>query len=221
MEKNLLKLMLTVLLGILLTGCASTEESGSNQGTEKEQSAESNEDKGESPAETSGDPGSEQPQAEAVLKDVEDKTVGTVQFLDRGDHIQILANIEGLTPGHHGFHIHEKGVCEADAKEGPFTTAGGHFNPDGKKHPDHAGDLPSLYVKEDGKADYSGTIDRLTLDQLKNEELSVVVHANPDNFGNIPDRYESEGGAGPDEETAKAGDAGDREACGVITTEKE
>ncbi|GIN93430.1 hypothetical protein J22TS1_44810 [Siminovitchia terrae] len=152
-----------------------------------------------------------------MLKDMENNNIGTVSFTEDDDQIQIKAQIKGFTPGHHGFHLHENGVCEAEAPDGPFTTAGGHFNPNGKEHANHAGDMPSLYVNEDGRAEYSTSFDRVTMKQLTEGPLAVVIHAGPDNFGNIPDRYKSEGKPGPDQETVKAGDAGNRQACGVIT----
>ncbi|MED4203618.1 superoxide dismutase family protein [Neobacillus mesonae] len=201
------KLMLATFLAILLSGCSGDVSSDGEKDTNTKNNAEQSEKQ----------EGQIEPQAQAELKDVNNKTIGTVSFLvDDDNHVQMNASIDGLEPGHHGFHIHEKGICEADAKDGAFTTAGGHFNPDGKQHSDHAGDLPSLYVNEDGRAEYSARIDRMTIDQLKENKLAVIVHANPDNFGNIPDRYETEGKPGPDEATLKAGDAGDRQACGVI-----
>ncbi|QCJ41169.1 hypothetical protein FAY30_04235 [Bacillus sp. S3] len=211
MSKYLTKLILTISVVMVLNGCAAGEKSegeGTTNTGNKSETTVSTEEQTE-------------PQAKAELKDVENKTVGTVSFFAHDDHVQIVANIDGLEPGHHGFHIHEIGVCERDAKEGPFTTAGGHFNPDDKMHSGHAGDMPSLYVKEDGTASYSATFDRLTIDQLKEEERAVIVHANPDNFGNIPDRYQTEGKPGPDEATMKTGDAGDRQACGVILSADE
>ncbi|MBS4193273.1 superoxide dismutase family protein [Bacillus sp. FJAT-49705] len=211
MNKYWTKLMLTMSVAMLLNGCAS----GENSDGEKTTNTENNAVTSESPEEQ------KEPQAKAELKDVENKTIGTVSFFEHDGHVQIAANIEGLEPGHHGFHVHEKGVCEPDAEEGPFTTAGGHFNPDEKMHSEHAGDMPSLYVNEDGRAAYSATFDLLTIDQLKEKELAVIVHSNPDNFGNIPDRYQTEGKTGPDETTMKAGDAGDRQACGVIVSTEE
>lgn len=200
---------LTLLIGLLLAGCNSGEGSDTSQ--------ETNTNMGSEEAETE----TAQPKVEATLKDPENNSIGTVSFFENGEQIQIEAQLEGLEPGHHGFHIHENGVCEADATDGPFTTAGGHFNPDGKNHPEHAGDMPSLYVNDDGSAEYSAVFDRVTMDQLTGGKLAVVIHAGADNFGNIPDRYQAKGNPGPDEETVKAGDAGDREACGVITgTEK-
>src|SRR5690349_6523661 len=55
---------------------------------------------------------------------------GTVTFTQKGDKVTVTAHLSGLTPGGHGFHVHEKGDCSAaDA-----TSAGGHFNPGGKPH---------------------------------------------------------------------------------------
>ncbi|PLR81154.1 superoxide dismutase family protein [Bacillus sp. V33-4] len=159
-----------------------------------------------------------EPQAKAEVKDVNKKTVGTVSFSEHDEHILIKASMTGLKPGHHGFHIHEKGVCEPDAAEGPFTTAGGHFNPNNEMHSGHAGDMPSLYVNEDGTANYSAVFDRLTMEQITEQELAVMIHEKPDNFGNIPDRYQAAGQGGPDAETRKTGDAGKRQACGVIVS---
>ncbi|WP_157805812.1 superoxide dismutase family protein [Bacillus sp. mrc49] len=161
------------------------------------------------------------PQVKAEVKDVEGKTLGTVNFTEEGNAVLIQTALEGLEPGYHGFHIHENAICEAEAKDGPFTTAGGHFNPTDETHSHHAGDMPPLFVKEDGTAKFTATLDNMSIDQLKKEELAVIVHANPDNFANIPDRYEANGQEGPDEDTLKTGDAGDRQACGIIVSAEE
>ncbi|MGG4491000.1 superoxide dismutase family protein [Metabacillus idriensis] len=159
--------------------------------------------------------------AMAEMVDTENKNVGTVTFTEHDNHMMIEAKMKGLEPGYHGFHIHEKGVCEPDAEGGPFTTAKGHYNPGKSSHSEHAGDMPSLFVNEDGKAEFSAAFDRVTMEQLLEQEKAIIVHADPDNAANIPDRYQSEGKAGPDEETMKTGDAGDRQACGVIKSEEE
>src|ERR1043166_8219189 len=77
-----------------------------------------------------------------------------VPFTKMGDEAQVAAEIENLTPGKHGFHIHDKGDCSAaDA-----ASAGGHFNPTHKQHggPDsaerHAGDLGNIDADPSGKA---------------------------------------------------------------------
>src|SRR5438045_3429515 len=55
---------------------------------------------------------------------------GTVTFTKSGDDVEVAGDIQGLNPGKHGFHIHEKGDCSAaDA-----ASAGGHFNPTHKHH---------------------------------------------------------------------------------------
>src|SRR6476619_5701398 len=58
------------------------------------------------------------------------KVTGTVTFTKSGDDVKVVADISGLTPGKHGFHIHEFGDCSApDGK-----AAGGHFNPPNSPH---------------------------------------------------------------------------------------
>ena len=58
------------------------------------------------------------------------QVTGTVTFTKVGDEVQVVADITGLKPGKHGFHIHEKGDCSApDA-----ASAGGHFNPTNQHH---------------------------------------------------------------------------------------
>ena len=55
---------------------------------------------------------------------------GKVSFLKVGNSIRVVADVTGLTPGKHGFHIHEKGDCSAP----DGSSAGGHFNPYGMPH---------------------------------------------------------------------------------------
>ncbi|MFB7637839.1 superoxide dismutase family protein [Peribacillus butanolivorans] len=204
------KLMLPMCAAFLLYGCNSEDNSnGADKNAEGAKTVSQ-----DSPKEVD-------PQVKAEVKDVEGKTLGTVNFSADENSVVIETALEGLEPGYHGFHVHENAACDADAKEGPFTTAGGHFNPTEETHSSHAGDMPPLYVKADGTAKYTATLDSITVDQLKKEELAVIVHANPDNFANIPDRYEANGEKGPDEDTLKTGDAGDRQACGIVVSEEE
>jgi Cu-Zn family superoxide dismutase len=139
--------------------------------------------------------------------------------------------LRSLPAGFHGFHIHEFGQCEPDASDGPFTSAGGHYNPGGTNHGGyddqshghtipHAGDMPSVLVGADGRAQLSFVTDMFTVAELRDVNGSaVMVHENADNFANIPDdRYSTTEGPGPDSTTKKTGDAGNRIACGVIGT---
>ena len=203
------KLMIPMCAAFLLYGCNS--EDNSTDTSKNEEDA-----KPVQGVQTEVDP-----QAKAEVKDAEGKTLGTVNFSAEENSVLIEAALEGLEPGYHGFHVHENASCEADAKEGPFTTAGGHFNPTEEKHSKHAGDMLPLFAKEDGTAKYTATLDNMTVEQLKQEKLSVIVHANPDNFANIPDHYEADGEKGPNEDTLKTGDAGDRQACGIVVSTDE
>ncbi|UVE93773.1 superoxide dismutase family protein [Dietzia sp. B32] len=149
---------------------------------------------------------------------------GTAEFAETDGGTLVTVNATDLTPGFHGLHIHGAGLCEPDSENpsepgerGAFLSAGGHLaGPDGEAgHPEHAGDLPTLYVTEDGSARIVTFTDRLDRDLLLDEDGSaVMVHENSDNLANIPERYAP---GGPDEDTKKAGDGGSRAACGVVT----
>lgn len=128
---------------------------------------------------------------------------GEVRFYRVDGGVRVLARVEGLSPGKHGFHVHEKGDCGApDA-----SSAGGHFNPAGAPHgaptadraARHAGDLGNLEAGPDGKARYDRVDTVLDFGQLSG--LSVLVHGGEDDFTSQP-----------------AGNSGARVACGVIAT---
>jgi len=141
--------------------------------------------------------------AVCVLNPTEGNEVsGIVTFTKTDGGIKIVANFEGLTPGNHGFHIHEFGDCSRlDGK-----SAGGHFNPDGKKHgaPNseerHVGDLGNLLANEDGKAYYE-MIDSYISFSGPHSIIgrAIIVHAGEDDLTSQP-----------------TGAAGARVACGVI-----
>lgn len=137
--------------------------------------------------------------ARAVLSDSVGKEVGTVLFwqaaTDRNlptPPIIVFARVKSLTPGLHGIHIHETGVCEPPG----FTSAGGHFDagpfghstPVDANHPYHSGDLPNLEVDEAGAGQLRTTTSRVTLSENPGNLLSVfdangsavIVHQNAD-----------------------------------------
>jgi Cu-Zn family superoxide dismutase len=127
---------------------------------------------------------------------------GTVIFTKEDNGIRVVALIAGLTPGKHGFHIHEFGDCSApDA-----SSAGGHFNPghmphggpNDKEH--HVGDMGNINADSSGVAHLDYTDNSITLSG-SNSIIghSVVVHASPDDF-----------------KTQPSGNSGTRVACGVI-----
>lgn len=161
--------------------------------------------------------------ATADIADGEGESLGQVEFIDAEQGTEVNVETENMEPGFYGFHIHEIGECEPDSQApddpedtGDFMSAGGHIAGEGDAdHPDHAGDLPPLLVNEDGTAQMSVTTDRLAEALLLDDDgASVMVHSDPDNFANIPERYLDE--STPDDDTLSTGDAGDRLACGVI-----
>jgi superoxide dismutase, Cu-Zn family len=154
--------------------------------------------------------------AVATLHDASGADIGWARFEPDGTAVHVKVRAYGLTPGFHGFHVHALGVCDGAVG---FTSAGGHYNPAGATHAHHAGDMPSLLVKQDGTAELDFRTDAFTVDQLLDTDGSaVIVHVGPDNFGNIPSRYLSSATLipGPDAATLATGDAGARAACGVV-----
>jgi Cu-Zn family superoxide dismutase len=133
------------------------------------------------------------------------QVTGTVTFTQAGNEVQVVADIENLKPGKHGFHIHEKGDCSApDA-----ASAGGHFNPTHQHHggpstaQHHAGDLGNIEADSSGKAhlDWKGKLQLSGADSIIGK--SVVVHEKEDDLKTDP-----------------AGNSGARIACGVIESSK-
>ena len=143
--------------------------------------------------------------AVAALIGTEGSAMGTVTLTQTPHGVLVAADVTGLEPGGHGFHIHAIGTCTPD-----FSAAGDHFNPynigHGLNHPDgvHPGDMPNIYAGADGnvRADYF--TDTITLDADVGHTLfdadgsAIIIHEKPDSYGADPG-------------------AGARIACGVIT----
>ncbi|MDQ3643395.1 MAG: superoxide dismutase family protein [Actinomycetota bacterium] len=148
------------------------------------------------------------PGARAELTNAQAQPVGEVTFTERDAKVVVEANLRGLPPGFHGFHIHAVGKCEA-----PFTSAGGHLTLGTQAHPVHAGDQPVLLVAANGTAETRFATDRYKLsDLLPPDGRAMIVHAGADNYGNVPSRY----APAIDQMTKDTGDAGERLGCGVI-----
>ncbi|MEU8900754.1 superoxide dismutase family protein [Nocardia sp. NPDC048505] len=178
-------------------------------------------------APATSDPGAETGSAHASsgykveLKDPAGSAVGTANIVKDGNHLQLTIEARGLKPGFHGLHIHSVGKCEPNSvaptggPAGAFLSAGGHLQVGNANSHPASGDLTSLEVRSDGAAKLVTTTDAITLEDIKGKAL--MIHADADNFGNIPNRYlQANGAAGPDQNTLATGDAGDRVACGVI-----
>ncbi len=150
----------------------------------------------------------DKPLAAVAMRDQSGALVGSVTFTQEDHSVQVKADVWSMTPGFHAFHVHTVGACEGD-----FTSAGGHFNRAGAIHAGHDGDMSALYVRGDGTGTLRFETDRFSVGALFDADGSaVIVHALPDNFGNIPTRYAPE----PDAMTLNTGDSGGRVACGVV-----
>lgn len=148
----------------------------------------------------------------AVVVDMVDgagNDVGVIVFQPvTHERVLITVNLYDVSPGFHGFHIHEIAVCEGD-----FTSAGGHFDLQNVNHGQHSGDLPLLEADESGHVFLAVHTARFNFNDLFDDDGSAfVVHEGADNVANIPDRY-----GGADATTLSNGDAGGRFACGVIS----
>ncbi len=168
---------------------------------------------------------------QAVLRNPSGVKVGHVEFrITR--HAMVVRAV--LRPNRyvsarsfHGFHVHANNDaangsgCLAQASQPSstwFVSADGHLAEPGQTHGHHAGDMPSPLVLSNGTARLRFRTDRISPRVLRNR--AVVLHAGPDNFGNVPtgagaDQYAANSPAATDK-TAKTGNAGDRVACGIV-----
>ncbi|MGG3308465.1 superoxide dismutase family protein [Paenibacillus lautus] len=131
------------------------------------------------------------------------ESVGSATLEQINDGVKVKITASGLTPGKHGFHVHENTIKDRD-----FKSAGGHFNPTDKhhglKHPQgsHVGDMPNLVVGADGTVEAEMIIQHGTLEKNQPNSVlgrSLIIHAGED-----------------DEVTDPSGNSGDRVAGGNI-----
>jgi superoxide dismutase, Cu-Zn family len=144
--------------------------------------------------------------AKANLKNAEGKEVGNATLTQTPAGVLITLSVKGLPAGEHAFHVHAVGKCEP-----PFTTAGGHFNPEKKKHGmmatdgPHAGDMPNLHVPTSGELAVDVLNAAVTLEKGKANSLfgpegtALIIHAGKDDYKTDP-----------------TGEAGGRIACGLV-----
>ncbi len=136
------------------------------------------------------------------------KEIGTITASDSKFGLILTPQLSDLTPGLHGFHVHDKPDCSHAMKDGkqiPALAAGGHYDPLGTgKHEGpygngHLGDLPALYVATEGRATLPVLAPRLKMADIKGK--SLMIHVGGDNYSDTP---------------TPLGGGGARVACGVV-----
>lgn len=136
------------------------------------------------------------------------KPIGKVTVSESSKGLLFTPKLSDLTPGLHGFHVHQNPDCSTGMKDGksiPALAAGGHYDPagvgrhEGHDGQGHLGDLPALTVDADGSSTTAVLAPRLTLSDVKGR--SLMIHAGGDNYSDQP---------------APLGGGGVRIACGVI-----
>ena len=139
-------------------------------------------------------------QASAELRNAAGDVVGWAKLTeDATGSVHVNVQVAGLAAGRHGIPIHNTADCTP-----PFTAAGGHHNPLGITHGDHAGDLPNLTVNVAGRGHLDGTTDGATLSPsvisvFDGNGSALIIHAATDDYVTDP-----------------TGNSGARIACGVI-----
>jgi Cu-Zn family superoxide dismutase len=136
------------------------------------------------------------------------KVIGTVTISEGPKGLVFTPNLTDLSPGVHGFHVHQNPDCMAGVKDGkptPGLAAGGHYDPaitgkhEGPEGKGHLGDLPTITVGAGGKATTAVIAPRLKMADVMGR--SLMIHAGGDNYSDQP---------------APLGGGGARVACGAI-----
>lgn len=146
------------------------------------------------------------PVATAKLANASGEQRGTVLVNQGGKGLRVSIFVEGMTAGTYAAHVHAVGKCAAP----DFTSAGGHWNPEMRRHGSanpagpHKGDLPNLTVGADGRGTVIYDVVGVTLDGPTNglfdiDGASVIIHQAADDYRTDP-----------------TGNAGGRQACGVV-----
>ena len=137
------------------------------------------------------------PDAEAVIKGGKNypAVCGRVQFYQANGYVTVRVSVSHLpenASGFYGFHIHEGDSCEGNS----FSETKGHYNPDGRDHPLHSGDMPPL-ISCGGQASMEFRTNRFYVKSIIGK--TIIIHGSSDDFRSQP-----------------SGNAGEKIACGVI-----
>jgi superoxide dismutase, Cu-Zn family len=144
--------------------------------------------------------------ASAVMRGATNEEVGEASLRETPHGVLVHVRLTKGRPGKHALHIHGVGKCEAPS----FESAGGHFNPGDKRHgyfvPKgfHPGDLPNIYVPENGELELEVLAPGVFLSGrqgalLDADGAAIVIHEEADDYQSDP-----------------AGHAGGRIACGEL-----
>ena len=126
--------------------------------------------------------------------------LGSIRVEDTADGARFTPNLNGLTSGEHGFHVHENPDCGMAGQN-----AGGHYDPantgrhEGPDGNGHLGCLPRLMVDGGGSATVPVVAPRVRVSDIVSR--SLIIHAGGDNYSDVP---------------LPGGGGGARVACGVI-----
>jgi superoxide dismutase, Cu-Zn family len=149
----------------------------------------------------------------AVSADGVGAPIGTITLREGKKGLQLQAKLKDLSPGEHGFHVHEKGSCDPadkDGKKAAAHAAGPHYDPSatqahkGPGGGGHKGDLPKLVASKKGTVNAKLTAPGLTMADVAGRAL--MIHAGGDNYADAPQPL---------------GGGGDRIACGVVPAAEE
>lgn len=147
--------------------------------------------------------------SDIYLTQINKTKIGTVWLKDTGKGLLFEVNLTNLSPGNHGFHVHENPDCSSGInKKGEFEyaiNAGPHFDPHktgkhlGPNANGHFGDLPYLTAQKDGTVKTKFYLKNKKVQDFKNR--SLIIHEGADNYQDTP---------------LPLGGGGKRIACGII-----
>jgi len=189
-------LLITALAMLALSACATAPSTSRSPATQRQAPA---------PMALTAPAASTIPAAVAHIAGASGSLVsGTLALVPLHGGVRMNGDLGGLTPGNHGFHIHQTGDCSAaDA-----ASAGGHFNPTASAHgragtaAHHAGDIDNIVADASGVAHVDVQLRGVSLGGSPSTDIvgrALVVHAAPDDYQSQP-----------------AGNSGARVGCGVI-----
>jgi Cu-Zn family superoxide dismutase len=154
--------------------------------------------------------------------------IGTLALRAHPAGLLAVPLLQGLPPGPHAMHVHTNGDCGPGARDGQRragAAAGGHYDPAGTGRyagpyrNGALGDMPNLYVEDDGTSTIPVLAPRLSLEDVRGR--SIMIHAGADRYGPRLPGAAALSGSGSSEHGHGSGEdhthhGGMRMYCGVI-----